>query len=88
MFDEAIQRLHRDGMVTIAVRAKPGAHRTEVVDRLEDGSFKVSVAAPPEEGKANAELLRYLARMFGVANAKVRLVSGGTARMKLVRIQQ
>jgi hypothetical protein len=49
-----------------------------VVDRLEDGSFKVSVAAPPEEGKANAELLRYLARMFGVANAKVRLVSGGT----------
>jgi uncharacterized protein len=88
MFDEAIRRLQTDGMVTIAVRAKPGAHRTEVTDVLEDGSFKISLAAPPQDGEANAELLRYLARMFGVANSKVQLVSGGTARRKLVRIQQ
>lgn len=86
MFDDAIHRLQQDGMVTIAVRAKPGARRTEATDRLEDGSYKVSVAAPPEDGRANAELLTYLARMFGVAASKVRLVSGGTARMKLVRI--
>jgi len=56
------------------------------VGTLEDGTLKVRVAAPPEKGKANEELCRFLAKHFGVARQTVEVVSGETATSKLVRV--
>ena len=44
------------------------------------------LAAPPVEGKANAELLRFLSEAFGVPQRAVTLVRGETSRRKTVRI--
>ena len=49
----------------IRLRVSPGARRTAVAGRYGDG-WKVRVAAPPEGGRANAELLRHLAGLLGV----------------------
>ena len=51
-----------------------------------DGRLRVRVAAPAVDGKANAELVRFLAEAFGVARANVTLLRGDTGRRKLVRI--
>jgi hypothetical protein len=48
--------------------------------------LKVRIAAPPEKGKANQELCRVLAAHYGVDPGAVRVVSGHTSALKLVRV--
>jgi uncharacterized protein (TIGR00251 family) len=56
------------------------------VDGEHGDALKLKLAAAPVEGKANAELLRWLARAFGVPRRNVQLLRGETARAKVVRI--
>ena len=70
----------------VRVKVIPRSPKTEIVGTLEDGTLKVRVAAPPEKGKANEELCRFLAKHFGVARQTVEVVSGETATSKLVRV--
>jgi len=68
---------------------QPGARRTEVSGTHgEEGALRlvIRLAAPPVDGKANAELLRFLAAAFGVPLRQVHLVRGATSRQKSVRI--
>ena len=46
--------------------------------------LKVRVAAPPVEGAANAALIAFLAKTLGRPRSSLRIVSGETARLKLV----
>ena len=68
-----------------SVKVQPRARKTEVDGKLGD-SFKLRLAAPPVNGKANEECVRFLAELFGVARKAVRIVSGLTARLKIVEI--
>ena len=63
----------------------PGAARTEVVG-LQGDRLKVRVAAPPEKGKANRELLAFLARRLGLAKKAVELTLGAKSRDKVVTV--
>ena len=72
-------------MTVLTVRVKPNAKHTKAT-RLEDGSWLLHLKAPPQDGKANAELIALLAQEFGVAQAQVRIRSGQTARTKRVEI--
>ncbi len=49
-------------------------------------ALKVRLAAPPVDGAANEELLRYLAERLGMPKANVRLLSGGGSRRKRVEV--
>jgi len=49
--------------------------------------LKVKVKAPAVEGKANAELLRFLAEHFRVKPNTVEIVRGETSRTKIVRFE-
>ena len=49
--------------------------------------MKARVAAPPEDGKANAALVALLAREFGIPKSAVTIVRGATARVKQVQIR-
>ena len=71
--------------LTLTLHVQPGAKRTEVAG-VHGDALKIRLAAPPVEGKANAELLRYLAEAFGVPQRAVTLVRGETSRSKTVRI--
>ena len=70
----------------IAIRVTPRAARDEVTG-WQDGFLRVRLRAPPVEGKANDSLRRLLAVRLGVALSAVQIVSGGTARMKRVRVE-
>jgi uncharacterized protein (TIGR00251 family) len=65
---------------------QPGASRTGIAG-LHGDALKVRVAAPPAEGRANRELLHYLAGLLGVAVARVSLVKGQSGRRKTVIVQ-
>lgn len=49
--------------------------------------LKIRITAPPIEGKANAHLLKFLARRFRVNKSQVRLLAGATSRDKRVCIE-
>lgn len=72
--------------MTLRVKVIPRAPRSEVADAMADGTLKVKIAAPPERGKANEELCRVLAEHYRVGRNAVRVLSGHTASLKLVRI--
>ncbi len=72
--------------VTLAVRAQPGAKRTEITGIFGEGpaaQLKIAVQAPPLEGRANAALTEFLAATFGVPKSAVELVSGELSRNKV-----
>jgi uncharacterized protein (TIGR00251 family) len=71
--------------LVLSLHVQPGAARTEVAG-LHGGALKIRLAAPPVDGKANAELVRFLAEAFGVPRRAVALVRGETSRQKTVRI--
>ena len=86
MLDALQKQLAEKKSVRFYVRAIPGATKTEVSEILEDESVKIKIAAVPEKGKANAELIKFLAKQFSVSKSAIEIVSGATARMKLIAI--
>ena len=68
----------------VTVRAKPGASRTRVGGRYGQDTLVVAVTARAVDGAATAAVLAALADAFGVPRSGVRLVSGASARTKIV----
>jgi uncharacterized protein (TIGR00251 family) len=69
----------------LRLRVSPGARRTELVGRHGD-AWKVRVSAPAEDGRANAAVLKLLAERVGVPRRAISLVSGHSAREKVVQV--
>ncbi|XP_024884883.1 UPF0235 protein C15orf40 homolog [Temnothorax curvispinosus] len=75
--------LNKDGNVSIKIQAKPGAKCNNVTD-ISDEAVGIAISAPPTEGEANAELVKYLASIFGVRKSDVSLDRGSRSRQKIV----
>lgn len=75
-----------DTGVRLRLYVQPRASRTEVVGRHGD-ALKVRLAAPPVDGAANEELVRWLARELGVPRSAVSVVAGAAGRTKMVAVQ-
>ena len=73
------------GGVVIAVQVQPRASRTEYAGRHGE-AIKIRIAAPPVDGEANDELVRFLARHLGVARGRITIGAGATGKRKRVRI--
>jgi hypothetical protein len=73
-------------MARITIRAHPRAKRSAVAGKLGD-AWKLDLAAPPAEGRATEECVRFLAELAGVPRSRVRVVSGATARTKIVEVE-
>lgn len=68
----------------IPIRVTPRARRNEI--SVADGAIRVQVTAPPEDGKANAAVVKLLAKAMGVAKSRLVLVRGATSRDKVFRL--
>jgi uncharacterized protein len=79
--------LREDGAsLVLTLHVQPGAKRTELAGTHAD-ALKIRLAAPPVDGKANAELLRFLADAFGVPLRNVTLLRGESSRAKVVKVE-
>ena len=70
----------------LAIRVTPRASKNEIVDILSDGTVKVHLTAPPVEGKANAELLKFLSKVLDVPIGQLEVVAGASGRDKLISV--
>ncbi len=82
-------RREPDG-VLVSLRVTPNAatDRIEGTETRDDGNtlLRLRVTAVPDRGKANAAVIALLAKALGVPKSAITLVSGDTARQKVVRI--
>lgn len=69
----------------LQIKAVPNAPRNEVTGWVGD-ALKVKLRAPPVDGKANAELCRFLAEALDLPRAAVTVATGDTSRHKRVAI--
>lgn len=69
----------------LTVYLQPKASRDQFLG-LHGEALKIAITAPPVDGKANAHLLKWLAKQCSVAKAQVQLVRGETSRHKQVMI--
>ena len=76
----------KDNGVIIEIRVVPRAAHSEIAGAI-DGVLKVRLHAPPVDGAANDELVRLIARHFGVGKSSVRIIAGSAAKRKRVFIE-
>jgi hypothetical protein len=70
----------------LRIRVQPRSSREGFTEVLGD-RIKLCLNAAPVDGKANAQLIRYLSKYFGVARQRVAILSGQTHREKRVQVQ-
>jgi len=81
----AIVQDTKDGAI-LTVRVQPKASTTECVG-IHGDALKIRVAAPPVDGAANDELIRFLAHQLSIPSTSVRIHSGAGGRHKRVLVK-
>ena len=75
-------------IMKISAHLKPNSRHREEVVVGDDGSLTIYTKAPAIEGRANAAAVKLLAKHFGVAPSKVKLLRGASSKYKLFDIDQ
>lgn len=73
-------------MARITVKAHPRAKRTAITGRFGE-AYKLDLAAPPVDGKANEECIRFFAEFARVPRRNVTIVQGASSRVKVIEIE-
>ena len=70
---------------SLVIRLHPGAKKNAIIG-LHNGALKLSLNAPPVDGKANEALIAFIAEQINVPRSKIALIAGATSRSKTLRI--
>jgi uncharacterized protein (TIGR00251 family) len=72
--------------VILWIQVHPRAGKTEVVGWHGD-AIKIRLRAPPVDGAANEELIRFLSKTFHVPRSAIHILSGATAQRKRIKVE-
>lgn len=72
--------------IRFAVKVQPRARKNAITGSVGD-ALKLSLTAPPVEGKANQAVIEFLADFFDIPRSSVTIASGETSRLKMVNIR-
>ncbi|MDH5557551.1 MAG: DUF167 family protein [Alphaproteobacteria bacterium] len=88
MADGLFQKLTDGVQLLLHLTPKASANRIQGLSETADGhiALKVTVTAVPEDGKANAALLKLLAKTWKLPKTSLTVASGATSRRKVVQI--
>lgn len=76
---------NKDGRLLLSIHAKPRAKKSQVRG-VRDGGLELAVAAPPIDGAANDEIVRFLGEWLGVPKRDIEIVRGTSGRAKIVAL--
>lgn len=69
----------------LSIYVKPLSRETKLLSES-DGTLTMYVTAPPEKGKANREIVKWLSKRLGVSSSQVRIVAGAHSNKKVIEI--
>lgn len=70
----------------LLVKVIPRSKKTGFAGQMSDGTLKIRLKALPEKGRANEELIKFLAKSLHISKTDVEMISGLTHTKKLLRI--
>lgn len=74
-----------DGGVTFAVKVHPRAKKNAITGKVGD-ALKVSLTAPPIDGRANQACVEFFAKFLKVPQSSVTIAHGHSSRSKVIRV--
>jgi uncharacterized protein len=86
MFLDLYNSLKKSKELYLRIKVKPNAGITEMAGRLDDGTLKINIKSPAEKGKANKEMIEFLAMYFKINKKCISIISGKNERIKLIKI--
>ncbi len=86
MWEDVRAQLNSKGEAYLAVKVIPGSAKSEFRELMADKTYKIAIAAAPEKGKANNELIKFLARELKIEKNYFTIISGAGERTKLIKI--
>ena len=75
-----------DGHVTVAINARPASRKRGLL-KTQPSGLLIGLIAAPEKGRANRELIEFMAEVAGVRASAVSIIKGQGARKKVVRVE-
>lgn len=73
--------------MVIKVKVTPNAPKSQIVGWLND-ILKIKIKALAQKGKANKELIRFLAKEWNISKGSIKIIKGRTSRQKLLEIEK
>ena len=70
----------------LTIRITPRMAKNEIYGILDDGTVKIRLTAPPVEGKANKELIKFLSKILDVPVSSIEIIAGQTGHDKIVSV--
>ena len=77
-----------NGSIIFTAKIVPGSSSPNKICGLLDGMLKIKIAAPPEKGKANQCLIKFLAKTLDVHKNTIQIISGQTNPVKQIQISE
>ena len=75
----------KQSCVRLTIFVRPLKNETKLIVEP-DGTLMMHVAAPPVKGKANREIIKWLAKKLGTPSSNVQLIAGSQSNMKTIEI--
>ncbi len=72
----------------LKIKVITNAQKTEIIWELEDWTIKLKVKAIPEKWKANSEIIEYFSKILNLNKSKIKIISGKTSKIKLLKIEK
>jgi uncharacterized protein (TIGR00251 family) len=76
----------KSGALLLHLRVQPNASRSEIAG-LHGQRLKIRLQSPPQDGKANRELIRFLSKLLKIPKSSLDLIRGQTSRDKTIRLK-
>ncbi|MBU1089524.1 DUF167 domain-containing protein [Patescibacteria group bacterium] len=86
--NQLFEEFEKSGRIVLRVKVIPRSVENAIVGFLDEETLKIRVAAVPEKGKANKELIAFLAAEFKVPRENIEIISGAGDPLKLIRIEK
>lgn len=86
MLKKFLAQLAKEHEIIIKIKIRPNASVTRVRDIMADQTIKLDLAASPEKGKANSEIIKFLAKIFDTEKENVKILRGRHLKQKLIKI--
>ena len=73
-------------MKKLTIKITPRSSKNEIVGELPGGIIKIKLKAPPVDGEANKELIKFLSREWKISKSNINILKGKTSRTKIIEI--
>ncbi len=74
-------------MPTYKLKIVPNSSRNEIAEEMADGTLKVRLKAPPVDGEANKELVKFLSKEWKIPKSSIEIKKGKTNKNKIIEIK-